>query len=151
MERASPTPPPRSSTTSIQLQTPGHRDQATSSLFDWHELRTIISLVSHALTPRWTPNHRKTQSSNLYDSFELKAAVNQIDRTLHAAQHGCSPYPSPNLLKKFYRKKGKKLRQVAEPEPGSGHTSSSHAGQSRGIVPKIWKKLKRAFRRRRSA
>lgn len=143
--------PPRSSTTLIQLQSPGQRDQATSSLFDWHELRTMISLLGHALTPRWTPNHRKTQSSNLYDSLELKAVVNQIDRTLHAAQHGCSPYRSPNLLKKFYRKKSKKLKQVAGPEPESGHTSSSHAGQSRGIVPKIWKKLKRAFRRRRSA
>lgn len=128
---------------SIQLHSPGLGIRGSSSLFDGHELRNAVGHLTAGLTPRWTPNHAKAQRSSLYDSFELRAVTNQLNKALKAAHGAPNSLCSSPILKKIYRNKCKKVKWLRG--TGKDSTSANNTSVARGILPKIWKMIKKAF------
>ncbi|WOL01715.1 hypothetical protein Cni_G10432 [Canna indica] len=144
-----PADSPRFGSQTADSLSPRFRNRTTASLLDLYELRIIISHLTRVLTPRSTPNQPKSQRSTLYDSFELRAVTSQLDRTLRAAQTSSLLYSSPKNVKQICscRNRSKKLKSEPENTPAN---STPVAQRGRGIMPKIWNKLKRAFRRSQS-
>lgn len=77
--------------------------------------------------------------------------ANRLEKMLMAAQSGSPARSSTNLLKRFCRSRSKKVKQVggAVFEGGSATRFGSVAAErgGAGVVPRMWKRLKRAFHR----
>ncbi|KAJ8647986.1 hypothetical protein MRB53_001009 [Persea americana] len=151
---------------------------SNSTLCDSYEIRAISQNLERAINQQSpsmgpTKTHLQIQprtptmlrsspwnggSSTLYDSYELKTVTQQLSKALHA-QERASPYlgylASPlyayrrRCMEHLYKESGK---SKTPKRVGCGRVAGrgvESRGSGGGVVPRLWKKIKRTFLWRR--
>lgn len=117
-------------------------------------MTSTTNLHFQHVTPIWrlSPRHG---GSTLYDSYELRAVTQQLNRAIQGSQASpsikCpanSPfyYPYRRCLDRVRKENAKTPKRVtASRLVGETHNVKECGRSARGLIPRVWKKLKRMF------